>query len=228
MTEPPAGQDDGSNEPQFCNLGADDGSAPNFAQDTPLDDDTSFECDHCGAFNETGEICKACKTEFNAHDVIPLDDLIQEDIHQVPPPVAAAVPAAAAAAGVAAAATGPELLPSRAALLVAAAQDVFNYMDSHGQRDQHFKAMTDVLIKLGLIVDEVQALLGLTDSQATDALKRGIKDLLLVHLQPGIDGRGGDDGGGDEGGGDGGDGNDGDDGDGVDDVNHRDQRARFA
>ena len=184
---------------------------------TPLDDG-SWECEYCHKFNETGvgDTCGGCNRVFNPnpHDELELDGYIQEDVPEVPP--------------------GPEPHDwtvtgrSRAALLMAAAQDVFNYMDSHGQRDQHFKAMTDVLIKLGLIVDEVQALLGLTDSQATDALKRGIKDLLLVHLQPGIDGRGGDDGGGDEGGGDGGDGNDGDDGDGVDDVNHRDQRARFA
>ena len=183
---------------------------------TPLDDG-SWECEYCHKFNETGvgDTCGGCNRVFNPnpHDELELDGYIQEDVPEVPP--------------------GPEPHDwtvtgrSRAALLMAAAQDVFSYMNRLSDadvRDQRFVVMTDVMVRLGLIVDEVQALLGLTDSQAAEALKRGITDLLLVHLQPGIDSGGGDDGDGDGGVGDGGDGDDG----GGDDVKHRDQRARLA
>lgn len=155
------------------------------------DGDSSWECQYCATLVESGEICSntKCREPFNPHDVISLDDLIEES----------ASPMLVPAQG--------ETELSRAAILMGAAKDVLDYMNQPGLESsisQRLTATTDVLSKLSGVADEVQSLLRLTDSQATDALKRGITDLLLVHIQPGLrDGGGCDDGGGGSGGGSG-------------------------
>ena len=64
-------------------------------------------------------------------------------------------------------------------------QDIFNTMNQSGacsSRTDVAEAMTSVLTALDQLMDEIQTLLGLTNANVNLALLRGIKSVILAHM----------------------------------------------